>query len=240
VAAGFRYDVVIDAACGTGTMSFMVVLVAPDHVATFSSKTGQWGTKEHGAREDVMAFGAWGPGIRAGNSIYWQSAAGDARARVLCFDVARGGRVSALREPPLAEGGTKRVGRSLGSAGGRLRLCAFDVRDNEPGNVQPHAVEGVHGVFFLDDGDAGTWRRAHEVVVRDDISVSFFGVPHGAEVPVDFGGGSVSSIIVNKNQALFRRDLDGGDKVSLFNLHNRRYGRMARLYNNLDVFPLFQ
>jgi hypothetical protein len=28
--------------------------------------------------------------------------------------------------------------------------------------------------------------------------------------------------------------------VSLFNLHNRRYGRMARLYNNLDVFPLFQ
>jgi hypothetical protein len=65
-------------------------------------------------------------------------------------------------------------------------------------------------------------------------------VPHGAEVPVDFGGGSVSSIIVNKNQALFRRDLDGGDKVSLFNLHNRRYGRMARLYNNLDVFPLFQ
>ncbi|CAD6245940.1 unnamed protein product [Miscanthus lutarioriparius] len=236
VAAGFRY-VVVDAA--SGTISFMVVLVAPDHVATFSSKTGEWGVKEHGAHEDVMAFGAWGPGIRAGNSIYWQSAAGDARARVLCFDVARGGRVSAFREPPLADGGTKRVGRSLGSASGRLRLCAFDVRDNDPGNVQLHAVEGVHGVFFLDDGDAGTWRRAHEVVVRDDISVTFFGVPHGAEVPVDFTGASGSSIIVNKNQVLFRRDLEGGNKVRLFDLNKQYDPRMARLYNNLDMFPLF-
>jgi hypothetical protein len=132
------------------------------------------------------------------------------------------------------------VGRSLGSAGGRLRLCAFDVRDNEPGDNEPHAVEGVHGVFFLDDGDAGsTWRRAHEVVVRDDISVSFFGVPHGAEVPVDFAGASGSSIIVNKNQVLFRRHLESGNKVRLFDL-NKQYGRMARLYNNLDMFPLFQ
>jgi hypothetical protein len=205
-------------------------------VATFSSKTGQWEMKEHGAHDDVMAFSAWGPGIRAGNCIYWQS---DARARVLCFDVARGGRVSAFREPPLADGGTKRVGRSLGSAGGRLRLCAFDVRDNEPGNGQPHAVEGVHSVFFLDDSHSGTWRRAHEVVVRDDISVSFSRVPHGAEVPVDFAGASGSSIIVNKNQVLFCRHLESGNKVRLFDL-NKQYGRMAKLYNNLDVFPLFQ
>ncbi|OEL31952.1 hypothetical protein BAE44_0007027, partial [Dichanthelium oligosanthes] len=75
------------------------------------------------------------------------------------------GRASVVCDPPEAEGSKGRVWRSLGSAGGRLRLCAFDIRDEESSNMPPHDdVEGVHDVWVMDAAGGASWRRVHEAV----------------------------------------------------------------------------
>lgn len=80
--------------------------------------------------------------------------------------------------------------RALWSASGHLRLCAFDIRDEQHGSAMPHDDgEGVHGVSEL-ESDAllrAARRRVHEGVV-EDISAYYFGGLWGREMPVDFAG----------------------------------------------------
>ena len=121
--------------------------------------------------------------------------------------------------------------------GGHLRLCAFDIRDEESANMLPHdGVEGVHGVWAMDA--AGAWRRVHEAVV-DDLSAYYFNMLWGHEMALDFAGACSDSIFVNKNQWLLRYNLVSGDKVKLTSLH-RDNGKLAALYHRVRVFPLYR
>uniref|UniRef100_K4A062 Uncharacterized protein n=1 Tax=Setaria italica TaxID=4555 RepID=K4A062_SETIT len=156
-ANGFHYDIGAE----PGIILFMAVLLnlAGVDVAMFPSKTGNWETKALVVQEDAArdhGRGQPSPGIHAGNYFYWLSASG--HGGVLCLDVARG----------LDLIGARRADAGRGS-GRRLWLCAFDIRDNEPNNIQPHDVEGVHSAWLLLD-DASAWQRVHEAVVRDDVS----------------------------------------------------------------------
>ena len=142
-----------------------------------------------------------------------------------------------LREPPEAEGSKGRVGRSLGSAGGRLRLCAFDIRDEKSSSMVPHGdIKGVHGVWVMDA--AGVWRRVHEAVV-DDVSSWYFKILWNHELPVDFAGACGDFIIVDKNKYLLRYDLESGDKVRLAILY-RDDGMFGSLYRRYRAFPFFR
>ncbi|OEL14644.1 hypothetical protein BAE44_0024336, partial [Dichanthelium oligosanthes] len=86
------------------------------------------------------------------------------RGHVVRSDAARG-RASVVRNPPEAEGSKGRMWQSLGSAGGPLRLCAFDIRDEESSNMLPHNdVKDVHGVWVMDAAGGAPWRRVHEAV----------------------------------------------------------------------------
>ena len=183
-ASGLHYD--LDAA--TGRVSFTVVLLVRARrrrllVGTFSSATGRWDTTHPpGAQGAARRLGVASPGIRVGTCFYWLSRR---RGHVVRYDAARG-RASVVRDPPEAEGSKGRLWRSLGSAGGHLRLCAFDIRDEESANMLPHdGVEGVHGVWAMDA--AGAWRRVHEAVV-DDLSAYYFNMLWGHEMALDFAG----------------------------------------------------
>ncbi|RLN22563.1 hypothetical protein C2845_PM07G38190 [Panicum miliaceum] len=177
-ASGLHYD--LDAA--TGRVSFTVVLLVG-----------------HDARARRAGRGAAAsPGIRVGTCFYWLSRR---RGHVVRYDVARG-RASVVRDPPETEGSKGRAWRSLGSAGGRLRLCAFDIRDEESSNMLPHdGVEGVYGVWAMDP--AGAWRRVHEAVV-EDLSTYYFNMLWGLEMALDFAGACSDSIIVDKDEFLLR------------------------------------
>ena len=208
-ASGLHYD--LDAA--TGRVSFTVVLLVRARrrrllVGTFSSATGRWDTTHPpGAQGAARRLGAASPGIRVGTSFYWLSRR---RGHVVSYDAARG-RASVVRDPPEAEGSKGRLWRSLGSAGGCLRLCAFDIRDEESANMLPHdGVEGVHGVWNMDA--AGAWRRVHEAVV-DDLSAYYFNMLWlwGHEMALDFAGACSDSIFVDKNQLLLRYNLVSGE-----------------------------
>jgi hypothetical protein len=145
-----------------------------------------------------------------------------------------------LREPPLAEEAKRRVVRSLGSVGGRLRLCAFDLRE-ESGSMSPDGhnddVEGVHGVWLMDAASA--WRRVHEVVL-EEVSIYHFKLLFGEEAPVDFASGSGEFIVLEKVGRLVRYeyDLESGSKVEIADLEigtNRRH----QLYHRYNAFPFF-
>ncbi|TVU22804.1 hypothetical protein EJB05_32540, partial [Eragrostis curvula] len=132
-----------------------------------------------------------------------------------------------------------RVGRSLGAAGGRLRVCAFDIRDEESRNMLPHeGIVGTHGVWVMDDAATGAWRRVHEAVV-DGITVWYFLRLWNHEVPVDFPGASGGSVILDKNKILLRYNLETGDKVELARLYWDD-GTLGALYTRFQAFPFYR
>ncbi|KAE8820551.1 hypothetical protein D1007_01293 [Hordeum vulgare] len=142
---GFHYD---DA--NAGPLAFTVVVLAlRGHgcmlVETFMSATGKWETRElitSAAVAVTMSPGAVSPGIHVRASFYWLGLSG---GHILRYDISRG-RASVVREPPDPDWSKGRVGRSLGSVGGRLRLCAFDIR----------AKNNMHPWDDMDGGRA--WR----------------------------------------------------------------------------------
>ncbi|KAL6838798.1 hypothetical protein ACP4OV_031512 [Aristida adscensionis] len=235
-APGLHYD--LDAA--TGRVSFTVVLLIRARqrqliVETFSSATGRWERVVLDAQGAARRLGVASPGIHVGASFYWLSRRG---ARVIRYNLARR-RASVVREPPEAEGSKGRLCRSLGSAGGRLRFCAFDVRDEHSGNMLPHdGLEGVHGVWVMDDdGGAGAWRRVHEAVV-ENLSAWYFNVVTGVEHAVEFAGACGGAIVVKRNHRVVRYDLESGDKAVLASLY-RDDGNLAELYSRYTAFPFY-
>ncbi|KAL6644522.1 hypothetical protein ACP70R_016130 [Stipagrostis hirtigluma subsp. patula] len=224
-----------------GAISFVVVLLVRVRrrnllLQKFSSDAGVWETQKldfHGGARLLGQLSRPSPGIYAGDSFYWQS---QARAdRILCLDLARG-RASVLFEPPEAEGSTNVRERSLGSAGGVLRMPTFSIRDTEPENNQPHDILGVHSLWML---EAGGWRRTQQVVVRDSVSMSFGFIPYGIEIPFDFASARTGDIVVQKNGQVLGLDVWTGEKRYLTDLYLYQRGRINELYGSFDVFPLF-
>ncbi|KAL6626935.1 hypothetical protein ACP70R_030661 [Stipagrostis hirtigluma subsp. patula] len=233
-APGLHYD--LDAA--TGWVSFTVVLLVRLRrrrllVETFSSATGRWDRNVLDAPGVARRLGVASQGIHVGTCFYWLCRRD---GRVIRYDVARR-RASVVRDPPEAEGSDGRACRSLGSAGGRLRYCAFDIRDEHSGSMLPHDdIEGVHGVWVMDPG-AGAWRRVHEAVV-EDLSAWYFKMVWGLEKAVEFPGACGGAIIVDQNKHLLRYDLESGDKVKIASLY-RNDGRLGALYGRYHAFPFF-
>uniref|UniRef100_A0ACD5X1H0 Uncharacterized protein n=1 Tax=Avena sativa TaxID=4498 RepID=A0ACD5X1H0_AVESA len=233
--AGIHYEV--DAS--TGMTAFTVVLILRRRlrrglVETFSSRTGEWDARELRAEGVARCLGAASPGVRVGTSFYWQNRRS---SRVIRYDAARD-RASVFREPPLAEKAVARLGRSLGSVDGTgIRLCAFDIRDEKSKCMMPHDdLEGVHGVWFMEDAHPW-WRRVHEAVV-EDLSVWYFLSLWGKEKPVDFPGASGDFIVLDVEGKLLRYDLESGNKVQLFSLY-RETSRLGELYRRFHAFPFF-
>lgn len=237
-ARGFHYNI----NSVTGRVAFTVVLlvrVAMRRVVveTFSSTTGRWDTKVIAAHGVARCLPVASPGIHSGTNFYWLS---HRKVRIVSYDVACG-HASVLREPPEAEGSKARVDRSLGSTGGRLRVCTFDIFDEKSEKMLPHdGITGEHGVWLMMDGaDNGeAWRRVLAAVV-DDISVYYFLSLFNHEVPVDFAGASGGSIIVNKNHFFLRYDLETGNKVRLMGIYTND-GRLGALYKRFHAFPFFR
>jgi hypothetical protein len=233
-ACGFHYD--NDGA--TGRVSFTIVLLARARfrlvlVETFTSVTGTWATTTLDAQGVSRCLGAASPGIHLGTCFYWLSRRS---GRVVRYDAARG-RATVLREPPIAERSVERMVRSLGSTGGRLRLCGFDIRDERPNCSLPHdGLEGVHGVWVMDA--AGAWRRVLQAVVGD-ISSWYFKSLFGNETPLDFAGAPGGYIVVEKNHFLLRYDLESGEKVELMSLY-RDDGNLGALYRRFHAFPFYR
>ncbi|KAM0825494.1 hypothetical protein ACQ4PT_069518 [Festuca glaucescens] len=153
-------------------------------VETFSSATGRWDQRELPTHGAVDCLPAASPGIHVGTCFYWLTRHW---GRILRYDAAQF-HASFLREPPLAENAKSRVKRSLGSVDGRLRLCAFDIRDKNESN--DYYMEGVHGVWLMDDSSSA-WRRVHEATVEDVLAHYFrteLIVFEEEITPVDFAG----------------------------------------------------
>lgn len=228
-ASGLHYD--LDAA--TGRVSFTVVLLVRARgrrvrAETFSSATGRWDTAYvPGAQGAARRLAVASPGIHVGASFYWLCRD---RGHAVRYDVARG-RASVVCDPPEAEDSKGRVWRSLGSAGRRLRMCAFDIRDEESGNMLPHDdLEGVHGVWAM-DAAAGAWRHVHEAVV-EGLATYYFHMLFGHEKALDFAGACGDYIfVVDSDDALVRYHLDSGDKVEL--------ARRIRIDGGFHVFPFY-
>ncbi|KAF6993506.1 hypothetical protein CFC21_010389 [Triticum aestivum] len=224
----------------TGNTIFTVVLLLRRRlrrglVEAFSSTTGTWNVRELRSEGVTRCLGAASPGVHVGTCFYWLSRR---KGRIVRYDAARG-RASVLREPPEAEQSRCRVGRALGTAGARLRLCAFDIRDERGDSMLPHdGLEGVHGVWVMMEGVPSSWRRVHEALV-EDISVWYFLSLHNHETPVDFAGASDEFIVVDKGKRLLRYDLDSGHKVPLFSLY-RDAGRLGALYRRYHAFAFFR
>ncbi|PUZ71452.1 hypothetical protein GQ55_2G314400 [Panicum hallii var. hallii] len=232
-ACGFCYDVDAE----TGRVSFTVVLLARARfrrvlVETFSSATGSWATTMLDAQGVARCLGTASPGIHVGTCFYWLSRR---RGRVLSYDAARG-RATVVREPPDAEGSVERTARSLGSTGGRLRLCGFDIRDDNPSALPHYSLEGVHGVWVMDD--AGAWRRVHEAVV-ENIQAWYFKRLLGIEKPLDFAGAPGGYIVLDKDSILLRYDLESGEKVDLVRFY-RDDGCIGALYHRSHAFPFYR
>ena len=238
----------------TGLLALTIVLLVRRRhrrvlVDTFSSATGRWDARGLGAPGAARCMAATSPGIHAGTCFYWLSRRwrrGRAAGRhILRYDAARCG-VSVLPEPLLAEDAKGRVGRSLGSVAGGLRLCAFDIRD-ESESMLPHGndsdsddddeMEGVHGMWLM-DAPSSAWRRVHEATV-DDVSAYYFRMLFGEETPVDFASGCGEFILVVKWAKLLRYDLESGSKVELASLELGS-GRLDTLYLRYNAFPFFK
>nr|CAB3457527.1 unnamed protein product [Digitaria exilis] len=237
-ACGFCYD--LDAATGRLVVSFTVVLLSRARfrrvlVETFSSATGRWATSVLGAQGVSRCLGAASPGIHVGGCFYWLS---HRRGRVIRYD-AGVGRATVVREPPDAEGSVTRLARSLGSTGGQLRLCGFDLRDEHPERSLPHedGLEGVHGVWVMDAASTGAWQRVHEAVVGD-ITSWYFKNLAGKETPLDFAGAPGGRIVVDRDHYLLRYDLESGEKVELMSIY-RSDGNLGALYRRYRVFPFY-
>ncbi|CAL4952261.1 unnamed protein product [Urochloa decumbens] len=238
-ATGLHYD--LDAAAGR--VSFTVVVLSRTRrrrlrVETFLSATGRWEAADvPGAQGAARRLGGVAsPGIRVGACFYWLCRR---RGHVVRYDAARG-RASVVGEPPEAEESKGRAWRSLGSVGGHLRMCAFDIRDEESSNMLPHdGVEGVHGVWVMDAGAGApaAWRRVHEAVV-EDMSTYYFNMLWGHEMALDFAGACTDSIVVDKDKFLLRYDLVSGEKVRLASLY-RDDGKLGALYGRFRVFPFY-
>uniref|UniRef100_A0A0D3H026 Uncharacterized protein n=1 Tax=Oryza barthii TaxID=65489 RepID=A0A0D3H026_9ORYZ len=148
-----------------------------------------------------------------------------------------------------AEGSIGRAERSLGSTGGRLRMCAFDVRDDsdESGSPYPHdGGVGVHGVWVMttDDGVAApAWRRVHEATV-DDVGFYYFHMLFERERPVDFAGACGDFVVLDDSgYKLWRYDyLESGDnrRVELWNLNNPKDDNLRDLYERNQVSYVFE
>uniref|UniRef100_A0A0E0ELI0 Uncharacterized protein n=1 Tax=Oryza meridionalis TaxID=40149 RepID=A0A0E0ELI0_9ORYZ len=200
----------------------MVVLIGCRHrrvvVETFTSATGRWETKElpeQGTQGLARSVGGGpaSPGIHVGGCFYWLTHH-RSRGRILRYDVA-GGRVPVVREPAKAEGSIGRVERSLGSTGGRLRMCAFDVRDDSDESGSPYPHDGGVGVL-------GVWR----------------------ERPVDFAGACGDFVVLDDSRyQLWRYDyLESGDnrRVELWNLDNPEDDNLRDLYERNQVSYVFE
>uniref|UniRef100_A0A0E0GK61 F-box domain-containing protein n=1 Tax=Oryza nivara TaxID=4536 RepID=A0A0E0GK61_ORYNI len=255
--SGLHYDDLDDdASSGTGRLDFTVVLIGCRHrrvvVETFTSATGRWETKElpeQGTQGLARSVGGGpaSPGIHVGGCFYWLTHRRN-RGRILRYDVA-GGRVTVVREPARAEGSIGRAERSLGSTGGRLRMCAFDVRDDsdESGSPYPHdGGVGVHGVWVMttDDGVAApAWRRVHEATV-DDVGFYYFHMLFERERPVDFAGACGDFVVLDDSgYKLWRYDyLESGDnrRVELWNLNNPKDDNLRDLYERNQVSFVFE
>uniref|UniRef100_A0A0D9X7P7 F-box domain-containing protein n=1 Tax=Leersia perrieri TaxID=77586 RepID=A0A0D9X7P7_9ORYZ len=218
VNSGLHYD---DAALTvTGRVDFTVVLIGCKHrrviVETFTSSIGRWETKEqpvHGTRRLTRCVGPASPGIHVGGCFYWLSRQ---RGRILRYDVAAGGRVSVVREPAEPEGSIGRLGRSLGSTGGRLRMCAYDICDERKRCMLPHGGgEGVHGVWVMSSTTDGSWRRVHEAWVGD-IDFWYFHTLFESDTPVDFAGACGDFVVMTDGGLRFwRYDYLESDGVQL-------------------------
>jgi len=130
-----------------------------------------------------------------------------------------------MPEPPEAERSSRRMGRSMGSTGGRLRLCAFDVVHDEKMN-RTHELEGLHGVWVMDVA-AAPWEHAHKAVV------------YGHEIPADFADARSDFIVVKRNNLLLRYDLESGIKEQLAKLYGDDR-RLGMLYCRFDAFLFFR
>uniref|UniRef100_A0A0E0LUR1 Uncharacterized protein n=1 Tax=Oryza punctata TaxID=4537 RepID=A0A0E0LUR1_ORYPU len=256
--SGLHYDDLDYASSATGRVSFTVVLIGCRHrrvvVETFTSATGRWETKElpeqgtQGLARCVGGGGPASPGIHVGGCFYWLT---HNRGRILRYDVA-GGRVSVVREPAEAEGSFARVERSLGSTGGRLRMCAFDVRDDsdESDSQFPHdGGVGVHGAWVMtttDDGGgavaAPAWRRVHEATV-DDVGFYYFHMLFKRERPVDFAGACGGFVLLDgSGYQLWRYNyLESGHnrRVELWNLKNPKDDNLRDIYERNQVSNVF-
>ncbi|OEL12558.1 hypothetical protein BAE44_0026422 [Dichanthelium oligosanthes] len=127
--------------------------------------------------------------------------------------------------------------RSLGSTGGRLRLCGFDIRDEKPRCALPHdGLEGVHSVWVMEA--VGAWRRVHEAVV-EDIRAWYFKTLFDLETPLDFAGAPGGYIVVDLNHFLLRYDLESGEKVELMCIY-RDDGNVGALYRRFHAFPFYR
>ncbi|PNT71991.1 hypothetical protein BRADI_2g38180v3, partial [Brachypodium distachyon] len=242
--SGLHYDILEDDA------AFTVVLLARRRrrrvlMETFSSTTGRWDARE------LAAPGAASPGIHVGTCFYWLCRDRHLSARrcqggILRYDTARG-RVSVLREPPEPEQSKGRVGRSLGSVGGRLRMCAFDIVRDDHGSSQPRkGLEGAHGVWMMtaaeEGGDRRRWRRVREEVGGGGggrISTWCFNILFNHEEPVDFAGACGDFIVVEKEKLLLRYDLETGTKVELCSLY-RFSGNLRHLCSRFHAFAFFR
>lgn len=233
--SGLHYDV--DAS--TGRFGFTIVLVARRRrrrvlAETFLTATGRWATREHAAPGVARCLPAKSPDIHVGTCFYWLSRRWHGgQSRIIRYDAALC-RASLLREPPLAEEAKRRLVRSLGSVGGRLRLCAFDLREDS-GPMSPDGrndVEAVHGVWLMDAASA--WRRVHEAVVEASILLLV-----GREVPLDFASACGEFIVLEKLKYLLRYDLESGSKVELADLEIGSC-RRNQLYHRYKTFPFFK
>ncbi|RLN34359.1 hypothetical protein C2845_PM03G02560 [Panicum miliaceum] len=224
-ACGFCYDVDAE----TGRVSFTIVLLARARfrrvlVETFSSATGSWTTTMLDAQGVARCLGTASPGIRPAP-----------RPRRPLRRRARP-RDAVVREPPDTEGSVERMARSLGSTGGRLRLCGFDVRGDNPYSVLPHdGLEGVHGVWVM---DAEVWRRVHEAVV-ENIQAWYFKTMLGIEKSLDFAGAPGGYIVLDKDNFLLRYNLESGEKVELVRFY-RDDGCIGALYRRSHAFPFYR
>lgn len=236
---GLQYHVDVS----TGNTVFTVVLLLRCRlrrglVETFSSTTGTWNVRELRSEGVARCLGAASPGVHVGTCFYWLSRR---KGRIVRYDGASG-RASLLREPPEAEQSKCRVGRALGTVGARLRLCAFDIRDEKGDSMLPHDdLEGVHGVWVMEGVSAAarpSWQRVHEALV-EDISVWYFLSLHNHETPVDFAGACGEFIVVDKGKHLLRYDLESGHKVPLFRFY-RDTGRLGTLYCRYHAFAFFR
>ncbi|XBJ17554.1 hypothetical protein VPH35_008936 [Triticum aestivum] len=238
--SGLHYDV--DES--TGRFVFTVVHLVRCRrrrvlVETFSSASGRWDARELAAPGVARCLPSRdeSPGIHVGMCFYWLTRRwGGGRRRIISYDATHC-RVSVLHEPPLAEKAKDRMGRSLGSVGGRLRLCAYDIREDSESMLPSghnHYMQGVHGVWLMDA--ASVWRRVHEAVVQD---VSTYYSILIEEPPVDLAGASGEFIVLEKLKRLLRYNLESGSKVELVNLEIGGIWR-SKLYRHYNAFPFFK
>uniref|UniRef100_A0A8I6WDQ7 F-box domain-containing protein n=1 Tax=Hordeum vulgare subsp. vulgare TaxID=112509 RepID=A0A8I6WDQ7_HORVV len=241
---GFHYD----DANAAGPLAFTVVVLAwRGHecmlVETFRSATGKWETRElitSAAVAVTMSPGAVSPGIHAGASFYWLSLSG---GHILRYDISRG-RASVVREPPDPDWSKGRAGRSLGSVGGRLRLCAFDIRARNSKHPWDD-MEGVLGAWVMEDDDPvptapPPWVRIDETVVWNKwMHHTDTTLQHAHGAAVDYAGACGEFVMVEKHRRLNRVDLESGDMVDLAGLQigNRQ---LRELYRRFHVFPFFK